>query len=333
MTKDPFVSIIIPVWGTEKVFAKTLDSIANQRFADWECVCVDDGTPDRCGEIADQYAAKDPRFVVIHKKNEGCTAARRDGYLKAKGQYIILLDCDDMLGEGFLEAAASAIARDPELDAVIGRTVLIDEDGSILPPERQLQDTWSGVLEMPKDVQKLVQSPDRWSLLATFGRLLRRSILVDGQMFETAPKVYAADSCLMARFLDAARKVAVLPPEITGCYYRQISTSGSRTHRCEYRDSIVAMLEYFQEYGKTSVIRQIAAQSALGWLNSIKTAPAGNRGRYLNDLLSQPKFKSVFLRSIVEGASLKYRIVATVLMFLPKPLLAYVLKRVLGVAS
>ena len=72
----PKVSIIVPVYKAEKFLRQCVDSILAQTFTDWECILVDDGSPDACGAICDEYAQKDQRIRVIHKKNEGVSVAR-----------------------------------------------------------------------------------------------------------------------------------------------------------------------------------------------------------------------------------------------------------------
>ncbi|MFM9746090.1 glycosyltransferase, partial [Streptomyces brasiliscabiei] len=78
-----------------KYLSKCLDSIIDQNFTDFELIIVDDGSPDRCGEIADIYAKKDKRIKVIHKKNGGAPSARNAGMAIAKGEYYYFPDSDD----------------------------------------------------------------------------------------------------------------------------------------------------------------------------------------------------------------------------------------------
>ncbi|MBQ1729958.1 MAG: glycosyltransferase, partial [Oscillospiraceae bacterium] len=72
----PKLSIIVPVYKTEKYLPKCIDSILSQTFTDFELILIDDGSPDRCGEICDEYAAKDDRIIVIHQENRGVSSAR-----------------------------------------------------------------------------------------------------------------------------------------------------------------------------------------------------------------------------------------------------------------
>lgn len=97
----PELSIIVPVYKTEKYLPKCIDSILAQTFTDFELILIDDGSPDRCGEICDEYAAKDDRIIVIHQKNQGVSAARNAGLDIARGEYIGFVDSDDQIEEEF----------------------------------------------------------------------------------------------------------------------------------------------------------------------------------------------------------------------------------------
>ena len=93
----PFISIIIPVYNVAPYLRECLDSVLAQTFADWEAICVDDGSTDGGGAILDEYAAKDKRFKVIHQKNAGVSAARNVALGLVKGMYIAFLDGDDTI--------------------------------------------------------------------------------------------------------------------------------------------------------------------------------------------------------------------------------------------
>ncbi|MDR0528230.1 MAG: glycosyltransferase, partial [Zoogloeaceae bacterium] len=97
-TPKPKVSIIVPVYNVEKYIAQCIDSIVSQTFTDFECILVDDCSPDRCPQICDEYARKDARIQVIHKrKNEGLPQARKTGFEAARGEYIQFVDGDDWI--------------------------------------------------------------------------------------------------------------------------------------------------------------------------------------------------------------------------------------------
>ncbi len=99
-------SIIIPIYNTEKHLNNCLASISNQSFADFECILIDDGSTDNSPIICDEWAVKDNRFLVIHKQNEGVSAARNDGLNIAKGDYILFVDSDDWLEHDYIAEMA-----------------------------------------------------------------------------------------------------------------------------------------------------------------------------------------------------------------------------------
>ena len=89
------ISIIVPVYNSEKTLNRCVDSILNQTFHDWELLLIDDGSSDQSGKICDQYAAKDRRVKVFHKENRGVSSARNYGIKLAKGEWVIFIDSDD----------------------------------------------------------------------------------------------------------------------------------------------------------------------------------------------------------------------------------------------
>lgn len=93
----PLFSIIIPVYNVEKYINKCVDSVLSQTFTDFELILVDDGSPDNCPAICDEYAKKDPRVKVIHKENGGLINARKSGLKIASGEYIGFVDGDDWI--------------------------------------------------------------------------------------------------------------------------------------------------------------------------------------------------------------------------------------------
>lgn len=106
-------SIIVPVYKAETYLEVCLHSIQKQIFQNYEVILVDDGSPDGSGDICDQYAVTDPRFHVIHKKNEGAAEARKTGLDHAKGKYVIFIDADDWLEHQYLSEAEKILKQYP----------------------------------------------------------------------------------------------------------------------------------------------------------------------------------------------------------------------------
>ncbi len=124
------VSIIVTAYNLDKYLPDALRSVQTQTRTDWECIVVDDASPDNCGRIADEFAAADPRFKVIHNaKNEYLSAARNTGIEAASGDYILPLDADDMLAPNAVEVLASSLDRDRTLHIAYGGVLFVNEDG------------------------------------------------------------------------------------------------------------------------------------------------------------------------------------------------------------
>lgn len=102
---NPLISIIVPCYNIEKYISKTLESVRNQTFQNFEIILIDDGSKDNTGKILDDYSKKDKRIKVIHKINEGVSQARNIGIENAVGEYIYFLDGDDLIEKNLLERA------------------------------------------------------------------------------------------------------------------------------------------------------------------------------------------------------------------------------------
>ena len=94
---DKKISIIVPVYNLEKYLPRCLNSVCNQTYKNLEIILVDDGSTDKSSDICDNWAKKDSRIIVIHKKNGGVSSARNAGIKKATGEYIHFVDGDDWL--------------------------------------------------------------------------------------------------------------------------------------------------------------------------------------------------------------------------------------------
>lgn len=105
------LSIIIPIYHVERYLRQCLESVKNQTFADWEAVCVDDGSDDKSGAIAEDFAARDPRFRVIHVENGGVSRARNIGIEASRGEIISFVDADDWLDPRFYERLMPEMER------------------------------------------------------------------------------------------------------------------------------------------------------------------------------------------------------------------------------
>lgn len=115
----PLVSIIVPIYGVEPYIKKCVQSIMKQSYQNIEIILIDDGSPDNCGLIIDSFKQKDSRIMVIHKVNEGVSAARNNGLNKASGEYVMFIDGDDYVEPDYVEYFVSLI-QDSNCEIAVG---------------------------------------------------------------------------------------------------------------------------------------------------------------------------------------------------------------------
>lgn len=120
------ISVIVPIYNVEKYLNRCVDSILNQSFSDFELILVDDGSPDNCGKICDEYAKKDNRVIVIHKQNGGLSDARNAGIewalQNSDSEWITFIDSDDWIHKDYLKLLYNAV-KDNNVDVSVCRFV------------------------------------------------------------------------------------------------------------------------------------------------------------------------------------------------------------------
>lgn len=124
------ISVIVPIYKVEDYLAKCIESIQKQSFKDLEIILVDDGSPDRCGEICDRYKQQDGRIKVIHKQNGGLSDARNAGIDVAEGEYISFIDSDDYIHPQMMEILYN-ILQEAEADISVCEFKQVSEQEDI----------------------------------------------------------------------------------------------------------------------------------------------------------------------------------------------------------
>ncbi|WP_373736488.1 glycosyltransferase [Bacteroides heparinolyticus] len=119
MSNIPRISVIVPVYKVEKHLSQCVESILVQTFTDFELLLIDDGSPDNCGEICEEYARKDKRIRVFHQENAGLSCARNTGLVNAYGRYVTFVDSDDYVKINYLKDLYDSLPSDKTLMGVI----------------------------------------------------------------------------------------------------------------------------------------------------------------------------------------------------------------------
>ncbi len=112
MSTHPLISVIVPCYNQAKYLNECLESVLSQSFQNWECIIINDGSPDETEEIAQRWTAKDTRFRYLKKENGGVASARNFAIERAEGKWILPLDADDKIGQRYLEFASAKFSQD-----------------------------------------------------------------------------------------------------------------------------------------------------------------------------------------------------------------------------
>ena len=128
----PLISVIVPCYNQAEYLDECLQSVLDQTYEDWECIIVNDGSPDNTEEVAKKWVKKDNRFKYFFKKNGGLSSARNAGIEIAKGEWIQFLDCDDILNDYKFEISLNLANSQNEL--IVTNFQLLDINGDIVQP-------------------------------------------------------------------------------------------------------------------------------------------------------------------------------------------------------
>ncbi|GAA3614065.1 glycosyltransferase [Flavivirga amylovorans] len=135
MNNKPLISVVIPCYNQAHFLTETLESVLNQTLNNWECIIVNDGSPDNTDEVSEKWVKKDKRFKYIYKDNGGLPSARNAGIAISDSEYILPLDSDDKIHPSFLEKIIQAFNNNPSLELVCSRIQLfgVKNEELILP--------------------------------------------------------------------------------------------------------------------------------------------------------------------------------------------------------
>lgn len=125
------VSIIVPCYNQAQYLDEALQSVLVQTYQEWECIIVDDGSPDNTEEIAKKWLEKDSRFKYLYKENGGLSNARNSGIDIANGEFILPLDADDQIGNDYLELAIDEFQKDASLKVVYCKAEKFGEESGV----------------------------------------------------------------------------------------------------------------------------------------------------------------------------------------------------------
>lgn len=276
MEKGILLSIIVPVYKVENYLPRCVDSILAQTVRDFELILVDDGSPDRCGAICDEYALQDSRIRVIHKKNGGLSSARNAGLDIARGQWLGFVDSDDRIVPDCYEKLLACAEGQKVKLVCAGRWDVSERTGETTPglcPEKE--ESVSGM--------ELARRIFTWDHLdsAAWDKLYRAELFDGiryplGKVSEDVPVTY--------RLALKAGEAALCPERVYCYYHRQGSITNSSVsdktfHFSEHTEKILALCrEEYPELEKEA--RYFNAWAQMFNLKRLDMASPDDRKRF-----------------------------------------------------
>ena len=240
----PSVSVIVPVYKVEEYLSRCVDSILKQTFSDFELILVDDGSPDKCGEICDSYLKIDSRVRVIHQVNAGVSSARNNGVKAALGEYVTFVDSDDWVDKNYLKVLYELCIRN---DAQMSLCRYLNTDNSASACSHSVTyecDTMTGI-----------EAINHFGMLRDgrfYGpvvKLIKKEIVL-ANPFPLDRKI-GEDTACVYKWMYAAKTIVATEETYYYYFYRE----GSATHSGVSRTKLDAaktyeeMLTFFSEKG------------------------------------------------------------------------------------
>ena len=254
----PEISVIVPIYKVEKYISRCVDSILAQSFADFELILVDDGSPDNCPQICDEYAKKDDRIVVIHKRNGGLSDARNAGIDAAKGEWLAFIDSDDYVHEDYLGNLYNA-AVENGADLAVCDFVRVNDGEEVIEDEHGFDGL---VTEDKNTLFEYLYS--NWRIRPAWNKLYKKEIFSDLRF--AFGKIHE-DEFAIHHVLWNCRKAVIIKD---GLYYYRIRQNSIMTTESPKStlDGLEAIIEQYEFCSE----RKVAANeyvTGIEYMNSV----------------------------------------------------------------
>ena len=247
--KQPLFSVVVPIYNVEAYLNRCVESLVNQTYTALEIILIDDGSPDRCGEICDEWAERDERIKVIHKQNGGLGMARNTGLDNAKGDFIFFVDSDDYLTPDAVEGCAAALAEYGFDTLLFGRYDAYPDGTVVEDCKHVIKRHYSGKEVLDELLPELFSCGEGYGVSAC-SKVFSNKIFTEHKVrFKSERKIVSEDTYFCIDYFSKAENVLVIPDRFY-CYYKN-ENSLSRTYRDDRQkkndDFLIQSLERIRE--------------------------------------------------------------------------------------
>lgn len=259
---NPKVSIVVPIYNVEKYLNRCIESIVNQTYTNLEIILVDDGSPDNCPAMCDEWAQKDERIKVIHKENAGLGMARNTGIDHATGKYIFFLDSDDYVDVTIVQKCVEN-AEEYNSEVVIYGRYDVHEDGTISAQAiRPTQNIFKGQ-SIQAELLPAMFTYDMGFGISAWGKMYRVDVFLNQNIrFLSEREIISEDAYFALEFFSKISVVTVVDENLY--YYYKRNTSLSRVYREDRQTKndifIKKSLIYIQDHLPKAVMLHVIAR-------------------------------------------------------------------------
>lgn len=244
------VSVVVPIYKVEPYLEKCVKSIQNQTYQNLEIILVDDGSPDRCGEICDRYAREDTRIKAVHKENGGLSDARNYGVRYTTGKYLLFVDSDDFIHETLVEKTVK-VAEENACDLVLFDYYYVEHNIEEVRTCEQIPAYQTTSLDRQRVL--LATPPSAWS------KLFNRDFYMSSGI-EFPKGLYFEDLGTTPKFLLKAKKVFYLKEPLYYYMIRSNSIMGNQNYRKKYSDMVSILEQVLRYYEKEGAFEQYRSE-------------------------------------------------------------------------
>lgn len=319
--KDYKISIIVPVYNTEKYLRRCVDSLMNQTYRNLEILLIDDGSEDGSGRICDEYAGKDKRIRAVHKENGGLISAWKRGVTESCGEYLNFVDSDDWVDCNMIEEMAEYLTGN-EREIVASDYVIEKENG-----DRQF--VWQQLLPgeyLRKDIEEkvipnLLGKENRYVTISRCMKLISRKLIEENMKYSNPAVVMAEDTTIMLPSLIDCSRILIMDHK---AYYHYFYVNESIVHRYDSRlyENIQLLVkttrqivtDKFEGKEQQERLKQVDKETVFWMMLVLKNEARGNKEGYRKNILTI--CKSPEIRILVKNTPVEIEQKANKLLYL-----------------
>ena len=292
---QPRISVIVPIYKVEKYLMRCIKSIQNQTYTNLEIILVDDGSPDRCGEICEEFARQDKRICVIHKENGGLSDARNAGLEVAKGEYIAFVDSDDYIAPDFLQTLYGHLVETDSDVALCSYQVVTGQDLLV----NQEETTPVYVYNRKELLLNLYDAnhEDATFFIVAWNKLYKRSLWQ--QVRFPKGKIHE-DEATTYQIFDLCKKGVYVKAPLYGYFTSEssITRDAFSIKRLQWMDALNDRIDYFEKLKEEQLIAcslRARADGAIHYYYPLAQLD-GKTGQYKNEMAQLKSYVRIALK-------------------------------------